>query len=184
MFRRKTRQTIPARSKRPIPITIIGLLLLIQAIFMFALGIYHFVILSFGPELLSGWLSGQPLVNGEVLTFNRLVTELFSRAYQQQVLSILTESLVLFLLTGLAILAGIGFFRMWRFAWLQAMAVQGSGLLLALVLYYIKKPRHIYLLMLSGIFMVVYLNYGDIKSHFQLVPKAKGLKALEKNHER
>jgi len=166
----KTLRIHLAEGKRPRLVTILGFLLIFQAIFLFGLGIYHFAILSFGPQLLSQWLSGEPFVGGQSLDFQMFIQELFNQAATQKLLSTLIESLVLFVLTLLALMAAIGFFRLWRSAWLLAMFLQGGALLLAVVIYLIKKPIHIHLLMLSGIIMVLYLNYADLRSVFE--PKA------------
>jgi hypothetical protein len=153
--------------KRPKPVTILGWFLFCQSVFLLGLSIYHYLILSFGPQLLSQWLSGEPVVGGQSLDFQLFIRELFGQAASQNLLSTLIESLVLFILTILAMLAGIGFFRLWRGAWLLAMFLQGSSMLLALILYFVKKPNHIYLLMLMGIFMVLYLNYADVRTVFK-----------------
>jgi hypothetical protein len=159
------------KAERPRMVTILGFLLILQAVFLFGLGIYHFAILSFGPTLLSQWLSGEPSLGGQSLDFQMFIRQLFGQAATQKLLSTLIESLVLFLLTILALVAGIGFLRLWRGSWLLAMFLQGGALLLAIILYLIKKPNHIYLLMLSGIFMVLYLNYADLRIVFG--PKSK-----------
>jgi len=168
----KTIRTHLAQGERPKLVTILGILLILQAVFLFGLGIYHFAILSFGPTLLSQWLSGEPSLGGRSLDFQMFVRELFSQAATHKLLSTLIESLILFILTILALVSGVGFFRLWRSTWLLAMFLQGGALVLAIILYIIKKPNHIYLLMLSGIFMVLYLNYADLRSVFG--PKAKG----------
>ncbi|MCJ7625096.1 MAG: hypothetical protein MUO76_16470, partial [Anaerolineaceae bacterium] len=80
----------------------------------------------------------------------------------------LIESTILFFLTILALWSAIGFFRLWCIAWTSAMFVQGASLLISLILYFLSKPIHITFLMISGIFMVLYLNYADIQNYFQV----------------
>ena len=82
------------------------------------------------------------------------------------------------LLTGLlfcllalsALLAAVGFLRVSRGAWLSALLVQGLSLLMALILYFRGKPTHIYLMMLYGIFMVLYLHQAEVQTAFRAKP--------------
>jgi hypothetical protein len=67
----------------------------------------------------------------------------------------------------LALLAGIGFLRLWRTAWLMAMLLQGLSLVTALVLYFNHKPVYVYVLMVYSILIVVYLNYSEVYATFQ-----------------
>lgn len=153
-------------SKRPAVVTILGWLLLLQTIEMFLLGIYHFN-LNNGPQLFSMWLSGEPLFGRQSLTFDTFFQQLIENATNQDLILALVESAALFLLTIFTLSAAIGFFRLWRVAWIQAMCVQGASLFIALILYFLEEPLHIYLLMISGIFMVLYLNYADVQTYFQ-----------------
>lgn len=149
---------IPAA--RPRAVTILAWLLLGESLSMLLLGIYHFVILSFGPQLLRQWW------RGDRLDINQLLQQLFGRAAEEKLLLTLVESLILFFLTVLVLLAALGFFARWRSAWLTAMFVQGSALLLGLVLYIVKRPFHIYWLMGFAVFLVMYLNVSDVYQYF------------------
>ena len=97
-------------------------------------------------------------------------SQLIKNAESQQLLIALIESAVLFMLTILALWSAIGFFRLWRIAWTAAMFVQGASLMTSLTLYFLSKPLHITFLMISGIFMVLYLNYADIQTIFTSTP--------------
>ncbi|HEX6383665.1 MAG TPA: hypothetical protein VF177_03245, partial [Anaerolineae bacterium] len=61
------------------------------------------------------------------------------------------------------------FFGLWRNAWLNATLVQGLTLLVALVMYaHAQGERfYVFLMMVYGIFMVVYLHHPDVQATFQ-----------------
>jgi hypothetical protein len=66
----------------------------------------------------------------------------------------------------LAVLSAIGFLLRFRAGWLLAMAMQGTSLLGCLVLYFDKKPRVIFPIMLFCIVMAFYLNSTDVRMAF------------------
>jgi hypothetical protein len=76
----------------------------------------------------------------------------------------------------LALLASISFLRLRRAAWVSAMLVQGLSLLLALGVYLRDHPgsrlyHYSYLMMIYGLFMVVYLNYEPVQAAFRARPE-------------
>jgi hypothetical protein len=75
---------------------------------------------------------------------------------------VILKSTGFFALGFLGLLASIGFFRLWKYAWLSAMLLQGLCMTLALDLYFIEKPFYVYILMIYCILMVIYLNYSEI----------------------
>lgn len=161
--------TVKPASQRPRLVAVMGWLLLIQAVFLGFFSIYHFLILQFGPQLVYDWW--QDLVSGrrDLSTAYFLFTDLFTQASVQHVVSTLVESILLILLSALALLAGIGFFIQKRAAWILSLFVQGAVLALALAIYFIKEPIHTYFLMAYGVFMVIYLQHADIYKSFQSV---------------
>ena len=98
---------------------------------------------------------------------------LFSGAASSAVSSIVM-GVVFVSLSVLAILAAIGFLRLRRAAWTVALLVQGSALLIALILYFREKPWYAYILMLCGIFIVLYLNTYDVRMAFRRRPVSGG----------
>ena len=70
----------------------------------------------------------------------------------------------------LALAAAIGFVRVRRGGWVNAVLVQGGGLLIALLLYFGPRPTYAYVVMLVGILMVLYLHQADVQSAFRLAP--------------
>jgi hypothetical protein len=121
-------------------VTILGLLLLGQAAGLLLIAVYHLV----GPHV----------------TWDVLVEAAAARDQASVI------GLVLVCLASLAGMTAIGFWRMWRQAWLQAMLLQALCLALALILYYWQKPGFVYLLMAFSIFMVLYLNYYEVRAAF------------------
>jgi hypothetical protein len=137
--------------KRPWSVTAVGLLLLLQAVGLFVLGAVYFAIVY----LLDFWaplsaLSAEELLLGVV---NKVLM-----------------SIIFIPLSLLAILTAIGFLRLWRNAWTNAMLLQGFTLLIALIRYFTGKPFYVYVLMLYGIFMVLYLNYHEVQVAFRSKP--------------
>jgi hypothetical protein len=128
-------------AKRTWPITILGLLLLLQAAGYFFIGGLHTLFIDFDWELTpQDYLIDIPLgVRGGAFIGLGL----------------------------LALLAAGGFFRLRPGAWLNAVLVQGLSLLLALYLYVQEKPFYIFGLMLYSIILVLYLNYSEVRTVFQ-----------------
>lgn len=77
------------------------------------------------------------------------------------------SGLLLACIALLALSSAFGFFRMARGAWVSAVLVQGLTLGLALLLYFRDRPAFIYLLMVYGIFMVLYLHQADVQAAFR-----------------
>lgn len=127
---------------RPWAVTASALLLLLQAVSFFVFGLFHF------RELNLDW--GQPV---EDLIF--------------QLLHNLLPGAIFAPLALLALWASIGLMRLWRRAWLVAMLVQGLSLLLALIIYFNQEQAFVYVIMIYGIFMVVYLHTPDIELAFR-----------------
>ena len=78
-------------------------------------------------------------------------------------------------LAVMLIFAAIGFFFLWRAAWLMAMIEQGLSLFGCLAIYFtfesaLNNSNFIYLLMFYSILMVLYLNNNDVRISFQTKP--------------
>ena len=156
-------------TKVPGMVRICGWLLTLESIMFFLLGVYHYQ-LNNGPTLFSRlfarWIRGDtPFSYDEIYRFS---VDLINSAASAQLLTALIESAVLFVLTILALWAAIGFFRRWIIAWPVGLLVQAGSLLTALVLYFVNRPSHIVIMMVTGIFMVLYLNYADVHSFFNV----------------
>ena len=152
---------------RPRLVTIMGWLLLLQTGVLLFFSVYHFLILQFGPKLIGDWWSGTLSAGGRLQTLLLLLNSLFSTAATQREINILVESILLFLFAFLALLASFGFFSQRKSAWILAMFVQAATLTLVIILYFIKKPIHAYILMADCIIMIVYLQHADVYKTFQ-----------------
>jgi hypothetical protein len=128
---------------RPWPVSVLSLLLLLQAGGFFDLGLFFFT-------------SGLGLTRSLIM-----------EALLVEPINTLAEGIVFIPLSLLALLAAIGFARLWRTAWLLAMLLQGLSLLTALVLYFYQQPGYVYFIMLYSIIMVIYLNYFEVYATFQ-----------------
>jgi hypothetical protein len=128
---------------RPGAVSILGLLLLLEAGGFFDLGLFFFTG-GLGPT--------------RSLVMETLLTE---------PIYTLAEGIIFLPLSLLSLLAAVGFFRLWRAAWVMAMLVQGLSLLTALVLYFNQQPDYVYMIMLYSIFLVVYLNTFEVQTAFE-----------------
>jgi hypothetical protein len=72
------------------------------------------------------------------------------------------------LLATLALAASIGFARVAPGAWLLAVMVQGLNLGLALFLYFQGRPTYVYVMMVYGVVMVLYLHQADVQAVFRV----------------
>jgi magnesium-transporting ATPase (P-type) len=133
--------------KRPWSVTAVGLLLLLQAVGLFGLGAIHFAMVY--------------LVDSSALRAEELLLGVANKVVM---------SIIFIPLSLLAVMAAIGFLRLWRNAWTNAMLLQGLTLLIALILYFTAKPFYVYILMLYSIFMVLYLNYYYVQMAFRPEP--------------
>jgi hypothetical protein len=128
---------------KPWPVSVLSLLLLLQAGGFFDLGLF-FVTSGLG-----------------------LTRSLMMEALLAEPINTLAEGVVFIPLSMLALLAAVGFARLWRTAWLLAMLLQGLSLLTTLVLYFNQQPGYVYIIMLYSILMVIYLNYFEVYATFQ-----------------
>jgi hypothetical protein len=142
---RAARRSFDKPRTRPWPVTMLSLLLLLQAVGLFAVG-----------------------------TTNLLRTSLRLGITPDTVMEALPHAArgsLFIALALLALLVSFSFFRLRRTAWLSALLVQGLTLLFALSLYLRdrpgSRPHYAYVMMLYALFMVVYLNYGDVPAAFR-----------------
>jgi hypothetical protein len=138
--------------KRPGAVTILGWLLLLQAVFFFGLAGLHFY-----------WLKAE-LQNLPVNIPSATVIGLRGIAFSA--LGLLT------------LICAAGFFRLWSITWLTAVAIQGLSLLLALNQYFHNKPFYAYMLMATGIVMMIYLNYSEVPKAFHVDRSARDRRNL------
>ncbi len=127
--------------KRPRPVTVLGWLLLFQAL---------------GLLLISG-------VNFSQVGF---VWEITRQDFNSN-LPIGLRGWAFAALAFLALITGVRLFRLRESAWLHAMFLQGLNLSMAIGVYLQEKPFYVYLIMMNCIFMVLYLNYSEVLITFR-----------------
>lgn len=133
----------PAVKTRSGPVMVLGLLLLLQAVGLFDLGLFFFT---------------RGLGLRRSLIVEMLITE---------PINALAMGIIFIPLALLALLAALGFFRLWRAAWMMAMLTQGLSLLTALLLYFNQRPGYVYVIMLYSIFLVIYLHTAEVSTTFE-----------------
>lgn len=129
------------------PLTLIGLLLFLEAAGLATAGTLNFtapVLDSVLPARMVGW--DTPI------------------------------SVVFLLLSPLALVAGVGFLRLWSGAWLAAMLLQGLSLAVSLAIYFYLSESPLYLFggMLYSTLMVFYLNSHDVRLCFRRDRREEG----------
>lgn len=73
---------------------------------------------------------------------------------------------VLVLASAAALVAGVTFYRGKAVTWILSLVAQIGTLISGLGLYFISRPPQSYWLLLVGIIMVLYLNYGEVRQWF------------------
>lgn len=141
----------PTKSRnRPWPVKAVGLLLFLQAVGMFGMGLFYLDTSDLADRLIE-------TVGPDI------------RAVFQYVTGDAVAGIFLIQLSLLALLAGFGFWRMRRNAWMNAMLLQGLSLSLVLVRYFTgAKTLGMYILMAYAVFMVLYLNHYEVRMAFRL----------------
>jgi hypothetical protein len=88
-------------------------------------------------------------------------------AFDPKTTEMATTLLAFDLISGLAILAAIGFFFLRHVGWLSAMMVQALSLFIALIVYFNSGLLIAQLTMLYGILMVLFLNSILVRTAFR-----------------
>ena len=129
------------RIKRPWAVTVVSLLLLLQSIALFTLGAFSLIATSWRFNI----------------TIETVVEE-FPHALR---------GTFFIALALLALVVAVNFFYLRSRAWISAMLLEGLTLLMALGVYLRGKAPYGYLMMLYGIFMVIYLSYSEVQLAFR-----------------
>ncbi len=123
-------------TKRPWTVTLLAILLLVEGVGLIYLGGFN--------------------INKIALLSNSFLYIFASN------IPVILRSAGFFALGLLGVLASIGFFRIWRYAWISAMLLQGLCMIIALDSYFRDKPFYVFILMIYSITMVIYLNYSEV----------------------
>lgn len=67
---------------------------------------------------------------------------------------------------AVSLLAGLTFHRGKQISWILGLIAQIGTLATGLILYFIQQPVQAYWLLVLGIIMVMYLNYGEVRQWF------------------
>lgn len=161
--------------KRKVPIILVGLLLLFQGMFVFALfpGV---VVADFlvRPEahVRMFFPEGGGLVLPQVELFSRNTLDILFHFVDGTVITIAGRVVVSIVFSFLAVpllLTALLFLATWRYAWVFAVFLQALQLAMALVIYFNYHHPYLYLVMAYSIFMVFYLNQYEVQVTFRAV---------------
>jgi len=151
---------------RPWSVKTVGLLLLLQALGMCCISLFYIDVSDLADRLIE-------MSDPGTWTVLRYVT------------GDAIAGIFLVQLSMLAFLAALGFWRMRRNAWMNALILQGLSLSLALVRYFTgAKSWGMYILMLYAVLMVFYLNYYEVRMAFRLASMPQYLADGESGGER
>jgi hypothetical protein len=126
---------------RPWSVTLIGGLLLFQALTYLILGVWQL------PWFTFRWTFPWILV-GKFIPY--IIGPLFIG------------------LSLLSLIAMFSFFQLWPIGWMSAVMVQGLSLGLSLYLHFRHNPFYVNLIMVFCIYLVIYLNYSDVLAAFRI----------------
>ncbi len=162
--------------KRSWPVTAAGMLLILQALFLLltfpvlvGIEIYNL------PDARLSWLinadGSLPPVRLEIIDLSKLEVLLDFSVMRIPIPSRVITSFAFSTLALLLLVTAFLFLRLWKHAWTLAVLFEGIILAIALFVYFNFIHPYIYLIMISGIFMVFYLNYYEVQMAFQRFPK-------------
>lgn len=150
----------PTKPARPWPVTMGGLLILLQGLVFLLISVGAFLFLvnfDYLVSLVLPYIPPEEIPVGLLDPF-RFVLPLFIEAT-------LSLTLALFLLSN-----GVRFLQRHPRAWLLAMLLQGINLLTALLLYWRGSRGLIFVWMLSSLVIVFHLNRVEVLNAFHLRP--------------
>lgn len=143
----------PASSKkrRPIAITIVGVLLIVTAFLNIALGVFLV------------WVNNVALPQGTNIMAELELTD----GDLTDPVDILFEGVIYTVLGIVQLVIGIGFWRLARWAWVAAMSWQALKLLLELLNFFIGEIEPVSLIF--AILLVLLLNQSDVRRVFGIL---------------
>jgi hypothetical protein len=157
--------------KRKWPVTAVGLLLLLEALFL--AGIFPALVVLEFSKLPGGQLGLLFPAGGGIAPLHVYFSGLGEFLLTVQFASVsvaiparITTSAIFGLLSPLLLVTGIAFLNQWRRAWMLAVFLQALFLSLALIFYFNLRHGYVYLVMLYSSYLVFYLNHHDVKIAF------------------
>jgi hypothetical protein len=158
--------------RRKWPVTAVGLLLLLQAVFLLSIfpALVVLELLYLPPEAFEQLFAPQgglvPILV-EFVGLPDLDLALHFASVTTPIPDRVLASAVFSSLSLMALLTGVAFLSQWRRAWMLAVFLQALLLALALVAYYYLRHAYIYLVMLFSVYLVFYLNHYEVRIAFQ-----------------
>lgn len=148
------------KQERPRMITLLTVLLLLETLLILFLGLNlltdHWTFLFSWPVF---WEEMQQAYFLVVSTPGEMASDeiLF---YHVIAFAVLTIS------AGLTLISGLSFNRGGAVPWIMSLLGQIALLVTGIGLYFIDRPSQAYWLLVAGILMVLYLNYGEVRQWF------------------
>jgi hypothetical protein len=151
--------TVPKRDK-PRIVYALGIFLILEAFILLILGLN---LMTHNWDFLQSW---QVFWSALQRAFQLAAGTPQSVESTETLIYDVAAAAVLSVTAAASLLSGILFFREGAFTWILSMLVQIMTLGTGIALYWIYKPLQVYGLMAVGIFMVFYLNDGDVRVWF------------------
>ncbi len=160
------------KRKRAWSVTAVGILLIVQAVFMFF--IFPVLVADEVNKMPDGELSWLFSENKRLAPFTIEVVDLSQLKFLLDFTSMrvlipseVVTSLAYLILSVPTLIAGILFLHLWKHAWTLAVFLQSVILTIAIYVYFNFKHPYIFLMMVSGVLMVLYLNYYEVQLVFR-----------------
>lgn len=145
---------------RPRLIAILTVLLLLQSLLMLFLGLN---LLTDRWAFLSSWSVFWAELQAAVLLAINIPWQFIE---DKVLLYYVIAFVILVLASAAALIAGVTFYRGKAVTWILSLVAQIGTLISGLGLYFISRPPQSYWLLLVGVIMVLYLNYGEVRQWF------------------
>jgi len=148
------------KQRRPRLISILTILLLLQAPLLILLGLN---LLKDHWSFLKSW----PMSWAEIKSaFSMIVETPGELAHDVTLIFDMVAFFVLVSAAGVSLLAGLTFPRGKPIAWILGLLTQIGTLISGIGLYFIHRPPQAYWLLGVGVIMVLYLNYKNVRQWF------------------
>lgn len=148
------------KQARPRLITLLTILLFLQTPLMIFLGLN---LLTDHWSFLGSWPVFWDELQGAFSLFLHTPGELVG---EEVLFYEVVAFAVLVISAAVSLVASLTFPRGRALAWILSLIPQIGALLCGIALYFISRPPQAYWLLVVGIIMVLYLNYGDVRQWF------------------
>jgi hypothetical protein len=172
--------SIHTKRGRSWPVTIAGLLLVLQAVFLLLLS-PTLLAIDFAQRPEAGLILFFPPEGGVIVPQIKSLdlSQLnFAMVFPENMIAIspqVVTSFIFLVLSPLVLIAGVLFLTTWRRSWTIALFLQAVIISISLWIYFNFHHPYVNLIMINCIFLVFYLNLSDIQIAF----RGKSLNALQ-----